>query len=230
MENVFGRVIADLDELDLQIIRLLQEDGRFSNVAIARRTGVSEPTVRKRVERMIQDGIIRVTAVLNPRTAGYNAGAIIGIRTYPGRAQEVAEQLLPLNEVVYLGYITGRFDLLVELLLPDEEQMLTFLTRRLGDFPGIDTIETFHILRADKINYDWKLPEERVPAARATPIDRRGAGPPRGRQGTGKAPPGNGRRPTRRGTSNPAPAAADAAYGRDHQAESKRVSSFRKGE
>ena len=205
MDKSSARTLADLDDLDLQIIRLLQEDGRSSNVAIARRTGVSEPTIRKRIERLIQDGIIRITAVLNPRQAGYTAGVVIGIRTYPGRAREVAEQLLPLNEVVYVGYVTGRFDLIVEILLRDEESMLAFLSQRLGDFPGIAAIETFHILRADKINFDWKLPDEIGPAVQRAAADH-SAGPAHGCPSIAKARAGNGRRPTRRGAARMVPA------------------------
>jgi Lrp/AsnC family transcriptional regulator for asnA, asnC and gidA len=199
MENNSSRILADLDDLDLQIVRLLQEDGRFSNVEIARRIGVSDPTVRKRIERLIQDGIIRITAVLNPRTAGYTAGVIAGIRAYPGRTRAVAEQLLPLNEVVYVSYVTGRFDLIVELLLHDEDEMLTFLSQRLGEFSGIASVETFHILRADKINYDWKLPAEVSPGLHMDPVDLRAADAPKGRRTVGEAPAGNGRRAARRG-------------------------------
>jgi Lrp/AsnC family transcriptional regulator for asnA, asnC and gidA len=169
MDHEKPRDLFDLDETDLQTIRLLQEDGRLSNSEIARRIGVSEPTVRKRIERLIQDEIIKVVAVLNPRRAGYAAGALVGIRTYPGRTQEVGEQLVLLNEVIYVGYITGRFDLLVEVLLHDEDEMFVFLTRRLRDFSGISAVETFHVLRNEKINYDWKLPVEMFQRSQTTP-------------------------------------------------------------
>lgn len=183
MDNQKARDLFDLDEIDLQAIRYLQEDGRLSNSEIARRIGVSEPTVRKRIERLIQDGIIKVVAVLNPRRAGYAAGALVGIRTYPGQAQEVGEQLAQLNEVIYLGYITGRFDLLIEVLLHDEDEMFAFLTRRLRDFPGIAAVETFHVLRGEKINYDWKLPAEVFERLRerSAPAER----PARGARGNG---------------------------------------------
>ena len=153
--------------------------------------------MRKRIERLIQDENIRIIAVLNPRTADHSAKVIVGIRANPGRAQDVAAQLLPLNEVVYVGYVTGRFDLIVELLLRDEAEMLAFLSQRLGEVPGIASIETFHILRADKINYDWKLPTEVVPALRSAPGDHRATGSPYGRRAIGGAPSGIGRRSAR---------------------------------
>lgn len=62
-----GRVLNDLDPTDLAIVELLQQQGRTPNAQIARLIGVSEPTVRKRIDRMVQDDIIKVVAVLNPR-------------------------------------------------------------------------------------------------------------------------------------------------------------------
>lgn len=160
MENDSGRTLFDLDEYDLQIVRLLQENGRRSNSDIARQIGVSEPTVRKRIDRLIQDRIIKIVAIFNPRRTGYTSQMLIGMRTQVGRAQEVGEQLAGLNEVVYVGYVTGRYDLLVEVMLRDDDEMFEFLTERLRDVPGIVSTETLHILRTAKINYDWKLPEE----------------------------------------------------------------------
>lgn len=160
MDNQSGRTLSDLDDCDLQIVRLLQENGRRSNSAIARGIGVSEPTVRKRIDRLIQDRIIKVAAVFDPRRTGYSTNALIGIRTHVGRVQEVGERLAQFNDVVYVGYITGRYDLLIEVMLKDDDQVFDFLTRRLRDYPGIATTETFHVLRTAKINYDWKLPDE----------------------------------------------------------------------
>src|SRR5579885_2255980 len=76
MDNDNGRTLSDLDEIDLRIVQLLQENGRRSNSDIARQIGVSEPTVRKRIERLVQDRIIKVVAVFNPRRTGYTSSAL----------------------------------------------------------------------------------------------------------------------------------------------------------
>jgi Lrp/AsnC family transcriptional regulator for asnA, asnC and gidA len=174
MESDDGRTLFDLDEIDLRIIYLLQENGRRPNSEIARQVGVSEPTVRKRIERLTQDGIIKVEAILNPRRSGYSAQAHVGLRCQPGRIEEVGEQLAQLNEVVYVGYMAGRYDILIEVMLRDENELFHWLARRLADFPGVAASETFYILRTAKINYDWKLPPDmyvQIRLARGEMID-----------------------------------------------------------
>ena len=116
-----GRVLDDLDSVDLAIVGSLQEQGRTTNAHIARLLGVSEPTVRKRIDRLVADEIIKFVAVLNPRKTGYATDVLIGIRVEPGNLLTVGEALSRREEVVYLGYTTGRHDILVEMLFRDDE-------------------------------------------------------------------------------------------------------------
>ena len=155
-----GRVLDDVDSIDLAIIRLLQEQGRTTNAHIARVLGVSEPTVRKRIDRLTLDGIIKVVAVLNAGTTGYRTDVIIGIRVEPGSLLSVGEALSRREEVVYLGYTTGRHDILVEMLFRDNEALFEFLDGHLPELGPIVSTETYHVLRTGKINYDWKLPAD----------------------------------------------------------------------
>lgn len=157
-----GRGLDDLDAIDLAIIRMLQEQGRRTNAEIARSQGVSEPTIRKRIDRMFSDGIIKVVAVLNPRKTGYTTDVLIGIRVEPGKLVEVGEALAQREDVVYLGYITGRHDILVEMIFRDVDALFECLNRDLPQIGGIVSTETYTVLRAGKINYDWKLPSEIV--------------------------------------------------------------------
>jgi Lrp/AsnC family transcriptional regulator for asnA, asnC and gidA len=154
-----GRVLDDLDPIDLAIVELLQQQGRTPNAQIARLIGVSEPTVRKRIDRLVQDDIIKVVAVLNPRKTGYATDVLIGVRTETGRLRAVGDALGERDDVVYLGYTTGRYDLLVELLFRDDEQLFRFIEEDVPMLGGIVSTETFHVLRTGKINYDWKMPE-----------------------------------------------------------------------
>jgi Lrp/AsnC family transcriptional regulator for asnA, asnC and gidA len=163
--NPEGRVLDDLDSTDLAIVRLLQDQGRTTNAHIARVLGVSEPTVRKRIDRLVQDEIIKVVAVLNPGKTGYRADVLIGISVEPGNLVAVGEALSRREEVVYLGYTTGRHDILVEMLFRDDEALFDFLAQQLPAIGSIVSTETYHVLRTGKINYDWKLPIESGPNA-----------------------------------------------------------------
>lgn len=154
------RTLRDLDQIDVAIIRLLQEKGRTPNAHIARVLGVSEPTVRKRIDQMVDDGLIKVVAVLNPHRTGYATDVLIGIRVEPGKLLDVGEALSSLDQVVYIGYTTGRYDILAEALFRDDESLLDFLERDLPGLGGIVGTETYHVLRTRKINYEWRLPGE----------------------------------------------------------------------
>jgi Lrp/AsnC family transcriptional regulator, regulator for asnA, asnC and gidA len=150
---------VDLDEVDKQIISLLQENGRRTNADIARLIEVSESTVKNRINRLIDKGILRNLAVLNPQALGFNSDVLVGICVKQGKLEETGEALKKLNEVVYLGYITGRFDIMAEVLLHNSEELLDFLRERLGKISGIVSTETFFVLKNEKINYEWKLPK-----------------------------------------------------------------------
>ncbi len=158
------RTLDDIDATDVAILRLLQENGRLPNARIARELGLSEPTVRKRIDRMVQDDIIKVVAVLNPRKTGYSSDVLIGLRTETGRMAEVGEKLAENDRVVYLGYIAGRYDILVEMLFRDDAELFQFLNEEVPHLGGVTSSETSHVLRQGRINYDWKLPADYMPA------------------------------------------------------------------
>lgn len=153
-----ARTLSDLDRTDVAILRLLEQDGRTPTAQIARTLGISEPTVRKRMERLFDDDIIKVVAVFNPRKTGYATDVLIMIRVAPGRLQAVGQALASLEHIVYLGYTTGRHDIIVEALFANDEALFRFIEKELPTLDGVLGTETAHVLKAEKINYDWKLP------------------------------------------------------------------------
>jgi Lrp/AsnC family transcriptional regulator for asnA, asnC and gidA len=185
----------DLDVLDRRIIDQLQEDGRRSNVAIARVLGVTETTIRHRIDRLIAKGFIRIAAVIDPRKTPYLTDAMIWIRLERGHAREAGEHLAALPNVVYVAYTAGRYDMLIEALFESDEQLFEFLTGTLAKIPGVLQNETYHVLQTVKINYDWKLPLDHGDAASGV----RRNGRPRARRGPVPTPPrAAARRPGRR--------------------------------
>ena len=162
--RIVDRALADLDAIDVGVIQALQENGRMPNAQIARRLGLSEPTVRKRIDRLVSEGTIKVVAVLDPRKAGYATNVLMGVRVQPGRLREVGRKLAELRDVNWLGYVTGRYDILVEFRLRDDAALLEFLQGAMTELDGILSTETYHVLRTEKIDYDWKLPAEFVEA------------------------------------------------------------------
>ena len=107
MANAHAVTTKDLDALDRRIIDQLQEDGRRSNVAIARVLGVTETTIRHRIDRLISHGFIRIAAVIDPRKTPYLTDAMIWIRLERGKAREAGEHLAALPNVVLTPHIGG---------------------------------------------------------------------------------------------------------------------------
>jgi len=147
-----------LDDLDTQLVRLLQRNGRTSNTELGRELGVTEATVRKRITRLTEAGLVRVVAVPSPGASGLVIPAIISIRTRPGTADGVAGQLSAFPEVRWVGLAVGRYDVLIQAVFTDNEHLLRFVSVELGRLDGIRSIETSMVLRVVKFAHEWELP------------------------------------------------------------------------
>jgi Lrp/AsnC family transcriptional regulator, regulator for asnA, asnC and gidA len=146
-----------LDELDRQVIKILQADGRRPNTEIARELRVSETTVRKRISQLVSRGLINIVAVPTPRAVGMNLSAIIGISVTLPRIRHVSEELKRQREVRYIGVSTGRYDIIVEAFFFNQQHFLDFISNRLGNLEGITSLETSIILEVVKFSYEWEI-------------------------------------------------------------------------
>lgn len=123
---------TDLDspgnDLNRQIVSLLEEDGRMPFSEIAQKLSVSEGTIRNRVARLKESGMLRIVAMTDPVTVEYQADAMIGIRVAPGHTPgEVADRLGRFSAVVYILWVTGRYDLMVEVVCDNRDEFLSLL-------------------------------------------------------------------------------------------------------
>lgn len=143
-----------LDDADKALIELLQRDGRMPYTKLAEAIGLSEAAVRQRVQRLIETNIMQIVAVTDPLRLGFRRQAMIGVRT-EGDITVVADALAALDEVDYVVYTSGRFDLLAELVCEDDEHLLTILNERVRRIPGVTASETFVYLRLHKQTYTW---------------------------------------------------------------------------
>ncbi len=146
-----------MDELDRSVIQILQVDGRASNARIARDVGVSEGTVRRRLKRLIQDGIIKVSAFPDPEALGYDTEALVGIQVDPDKIDSVAVELAALQEATWVSVTTGSFDIFSWVTLPSSEELGNFLKSRVGTISGVRRTETFVSLSVRKRDYGLAL-------------------------------------------------------------------------
>lgn len=142
-----------MDELDRKIINILEENGRASNARIARAVGVSEGTVRRRLNRLITDSVIRVVALPDPKALGFESEALIGVQVDPDKIDDVADSLSSLGATRWVAVTTGSFDMFAWVVLPDPEQLGQFLREKVGRIPGVRRTETFVNLVVRKREY-----------------------------------------------------------------------------
>lgn len=143
-----------LDDVAKQIIEHLQEDGRRSYAAIAKDVGLSEAAVRQRIQRLLDAGVMQIVAVTDPLTLGFHRQAMIGVRA-EGDLRVVADRLGAIDEVDYVVVTAGSFDILIEVVAEDDEQLLRLLNESIRTVPGVRDTETFVYLRLSKQTYTW---------------------------------------------------------------------------
>lgn len=128
----------DFDATDLQIIEHLQEDGRRSYREISRSIGVSEATVRARVQRLQDAGTLRITAYADPFTLGNQAMALVFLKVRPEAQDEITTALVAMGEVVYVsGLIGSPYHLCTEIIGTDLGALADWVRSHVDTLSGV---------------------------------------------------------------------------------------------
>lgn len=143
-----------LDDVSKAIIEHLQNDGRQSYTAIAKDVGLSEAAVRQRVQRLLDSGVMQIVAVTDPLQIGFRRQAMIGLKV-DGDLDPVADQLAAMPEVDYVVTTAGSFDLMIEVVCEDDDELLDLLSHRIRVMAGVRSTETFLYLKLNKQHYNW---------------------------------------------------------------------------
>ena len=141
------------DDLDLAILELLRSDGRKPYTEIAQVLQVSEGTVRNRVARLVQKGVMQIVGLIDPIRLGYDAPAMIGVNVQNADIDEVARKIASFPEVSYLIMVSGGFDLIVEVICRDRTHITEFINQKLRKIPGVAQTQSFFILKTIKMAY-----------------------------------------------------------------------------
>ncbi|MHC4448250.1 MAG: Lrp/AsnC family transcriptional regulator [Planctomycetota bacterium] len=143
-----------LDEIDKAIIRELQADGRMAYTRLAPAVGLSQAATRQRVQRLLESGVMQIVAVTDPLKLGFKVQAIVGVCA-DGDVKALARRVGRLPEVDYLVTTAGRFDLLMEVICEDVDELERLLNERLRRLPGVRSLESFVFLELNKEIYDF---------------------------------------------------------------------------
>jgi Lrp/AsnC family transcriptional regulator for asnA, asnC and gidA len=148
-----------VDETDLEILRILQEDGRRSFADMAAQLKLAPSTVQQRTNRLIELGIVKIRGVTDNETLGINVTATIAIKADGTRLRQIADEMSKFPEVSYVVICTGTYDILVEVGCRDNDHLLSLISDKLAKVKGVREMETFVYLRIIKNTYQWGLTE-----------------------------------------------------------------------
>jgi Lrp/AsnC family transcriptional regulator for asnA, asnC and gidA len=146
-----------LDELDRRIIRLLQRNARVPNTEIGRSLDVTETTIRNRVSRLLDEGLIEIVAVVTPKATEATISALLLLTVSPPGVPEVAEQIKARPEVRYLSLVIGRGQIMAETFFRDHAHLLSFQTEFIAGLPHVTSVETWLVGRVEKLSYEWEI-------------------------------------------------------------------------
>lgn len=153
-------MMVSLDEIDRKLIGVLKLDGRMRYTDLAHELGVTEGTVRNRMQRLTDQGTLKVVPIIDQTKIGYRLNVWIGVRCQPGAFGGVAEELARLHPIRYVGACTGVYDVIAEAIFISESEMFTFLESDIPTIDGIISTESSMVLRMVKLGYEWELREE----------------------------------------------------------------------
>ena len=138
------------DRLDKDIIRLLMADGRLPTACIAEKLNVTTPTVRSRIKALVEAGILRMAGFLNHSAAPELITALIGINIESrSKLAEQLESLSGLEQVSWAAVVTGRFDMIAEIVLSGGMQdLFNFTSQVLPTIGRVTHCESFVVMHA----------------------------------------------------------------------------------
>lgn len=153
--------MALLAPLDHQILDLLMEDGRMPCAEMSRRLGtVSERTIRYRLQRLVDRGIMRVAALPNPRAVGYQVVADVFLEVEPSQIRSAAEQLTTFPRVSYVACSLGDVDISLQVVGRDNDEIYNFVTEVVAAVPGVRKTTTLIVPLTLKDIYQWRIPKD----------------------------------------------------------------------
>jgi Lrp/AsnC family transcriptional regulator for asnA, asnC and gidA len=131
-----------LDPLDCKMIGLLQQDGRMSNTAMAQALGISEYTVRTRLKRIIESGIIRIVARANPIDLGFAFSGNLKIHIDLKMTRHVLDKLSEIDDLTWVALTTGSTDLDVDFAVRSMNELKTLIFDKISNIEGVLSTET----------------------------------------------------------------------------------------
>jgi Lrp/AsnC family transcriptional regulator for asnA, asnC and gidA len=143
----------NMDEISLEIIKHLR-DGRKSFGEIGKNLSITTNTVRARVKKLMKKGVLETIGSIDPEKIDNHFLVIVGVKLKTMRLVDKGEEFSKLKGVISVAVVTGRFDLIMTVLLNNKFGLHEFYTQEVSKIEDVMSTETFVVYR----NYNWKVP------------------------------------------------------------------------
>lgn len=154
MKSRNGRTRERLDSVDLQLLKLLQEDGRMTNADLARRVKLSPPSVLQRIRRLEQSGLVsRYTAILDAEKMGYKLCVMAMVSLALHQEQPIEgfrKAIVNVPEVLEVMHVSGDFDYLLKIVVKDMADYERLVREQISTIPGVGRIQSSFVLAVNK--------------------------------------------------------------------------------
>jgi Lrp/AsnC family transcriptional regulator for asnA, asnC and gidA len=149
----------ETDAIDRKIVELLMKDGRLPAAEIARLVGgTSERVVRYRIDRMVDENVIQIRPVVNPKAFGLTTIADVWLEVESDLIQEVAQRVTQFENVSYVACSIGESDVSIQVLARDTSEVYKFVTEVIRKIPGVRKTTTAIVPVILKDVYEWNMP------------------------------------------------------------------------
>jgi Lrp/AsnC family transcriptional regulator for asnA, asnC and gidA len=149
----------EIDQIDVKIVNILLEDGRMSASQVARQIGdISERAVRYRIEKMINEGVIQISAVVHPHAFGLTTIADVWLEVETDQILDVAKRMAEEDSVSYVACGIGETDVSIQVVARDTAEIYRFVTEVVRKTPGVRKTTTSIVPIVLKDVYQWRVP------------------------------------------------------------------------
>jgi Lrp/AsnC family transcriptional regulator for asnA, asnC and gidA len=143
----------NIDEISLQIIKHLR-NGRKSFGEIGKNLAITTNTVRARVKKLMKKGVLEIIGSIDPEEIDNHFLVVVGVKLKSMRLVDKGEEFSKLKGVISVAVVTGRFDLILTVLLNNKFGLHEFFAQEVSKIKDVMSTETFVVYK----NYNWKVP------------------------------------------------------------------------
>lgn len=148
-----------INNIDYKIIELLIDNGRLSSADIARKIGgITQRAIRYRIKRLIDESVIKICAIPNPKAFGFSVIADVWLEVDSNSILMVAQKMTEFECVSYVACSIGETDVSIQVVGHDTNEIYDFVTNVIGKVPGVrkTTISIVPLILKDV--YQWRVP------------------------------------------------------------------------